>query len=164
MRFQRLDSTQPGAHQAINDTRGHHVGDEVLQQVAERVCAVLRPGDVLARLGGDEFAVLIPFAGGPDIALRAADRVWRSLQPPMRHKDGPLSVSGSIGVAIYPDHEREYPALLRRADTAMYIAKQSGSGIQMHQPALYIPAPRKPAHSPHPEARPFPSATAAAPE
>jgi len=106
----------------------------------------------------DEKHELIPFAGGPDIALRAAERVWRSLQQPMSHNDGPLSVSGSIGVAIYPDHEREYPALLRRADTAMYIAKRSGSGIQLHQPAQYIPAPRKPAHSPHPEARPIPSA------
>ncbi len=149
---------------AINDTRGHHVGDEVLQQVAERVCAVLRPGDVLARLGGDEFAVLIPFTGGPDIARRAAERVWRSLQQPISQKDGPLSVSGSIGVAIYPDHEREYPALLRRADAAMYIAKRSGSGIQMHQPAQYIPAPRKPAHSPHPAPRPSPPLAAAAPE
>jgi diguanylate cyclase (GGDEF)-like protein len=129
----------------INDTEGHHVGDQVLQLVAERINAVLRPSDVLARLGGDEFVVLIPFEGDPEVALVAARRVADSLQPPMTRNGVDLPVRGSIGVAIYPPHGRDYTTLMRCADAAMYVAKRNGHGVELHHPPG---APTQPGSAP----------------
>ncbi len=119
----------------VNDTEGHHVGDLVLRLVTERISAVLEPGDVLARLGGDEFAVLIPFAGGPEVALRAAHRVWASLRRPMIHDGMSVPVGASVGVALYPDHGGDHTPLMRCADAAMYVAKRNGHGVEVRRPA-----------------------------
>lgn len=127
------------AFKLINDTHGHHVGDLVLQAVASRLRAVLRPGDILARLGGDEFVILVPYAGDPDLALRAAHRISDALTEPLSHNGKLVPLQGSLGIALYPAHGDELAALLRYADAAMYDAKRSGHRVALHR------------HSSHPE-------------
>jgi len=110
----------------VNDTHGHAVGDELLKQVGERLLHQLRDTDLVARIGGDEFTVLMP---GP-ITVEAATRVARQLcealavaYPIAHHR---VTVSASIGVAIYPEHGDTPEALTHAADQAMYRAKTSG--------------------------------------
>ncbi len=109
----------------INDTLGHAAGDEVLRTVAERLKRALRRADLVARLGGDEFAVLV--CGMP--TAERAETIARELLPllaePVDHEGLRLAVEGSIGVAVYPDDGTTIDDLLRRADVALYQAKQS---------------------------------------
>ena len=116
----------------INDSLGHHAGDELLVQVAERVGGILGAQDVLARLGGDEFAILLHDQGGTD-----AETVAVTVEDVLREAFdlGTLTVhtSASIGIAVYPDHGANLPALLRLADAAMYRAKTEGRAM-VHAP------------------------------
>src|SRR6185312_15650606 len=88
----------------VNDTLGHHTGDLLLQQVAQRLTAVLSDTDTVARLGGDEFAVLLHDVGGIDDAMAAAARITAALDTPFQLEGLSLEVDGSVGVAVYPDH------------------------------------------------------------
>lgn len=109
----------------INDTRGHHVGDEVLLAVAGRLQACIRPGDTAARIGGDELAVLLPETDA-DTAGRIAERFLRSLAEPV-HADGYLlQIRASVGIAAEVCEDAD--ALLRQADAAMYTAKRRAKG------------------------------------
>ncbi|MCK9875813.1 EAL domain-containing protein [Frankia sp. Ag45/Mut15] len=148
----------------INDSLGHHTGDALLIQVGSRICAALRPGDLLARLGGDEFAVLLDNADA-DVARRVADRILAILAEPFDVGGTTLHVTASIGAAIHPDDvtadllppptatttaaavaTAAAPAvtagpggtqvLLRRADVAMYAAKADRSGFATFHPGL----------------------------
>nr|BFE60403.1 bifunctional diguanylate cyclase/phosphodiesterase [Dactylosporangium thailandense] len=110
----------------VNDTLGHDVGDAVLVAVAERLRAAVRGGDVVARLGGDEFAVLLRHAPGGD-ADRAAERVLSLLVPPVSAAGHHLLVHASIGVAPAGTGD-DLGTLLRKADIAMYAAKDRGKG------------------------------------
>lgn len=109
----------------INDTLGHAVGDELLRIVGERLRSVLRSSDTIARLGGDEFVIL---AGSfnADYAARLADKVLDQLRIPMAVSGDYLSVTGSIGIAVYPDNGTDSQQLMRAADMAMYTAKAEG--------------------------------------
>lgn len=111
----------------INDTLGHSYGDVLLQQVAGRLRTAVRGADTAARLSGDEFAVL---ATVPDVAAAVplAERVRAALHEPFVADDVTLDVEASIGIAIAPDHGEDVDSLLRRADIAMYVAKNTGSG------------------------------------
>ncbi|WP_432994169.1 putative bifunctional diguanylate cyclase/phosphodiesterase [Dactylosporangium sp. CA-233914] len=110
----------------VNDTLGHAVGDDVLVAVAERLRAAVRASDVVARLGGDEFAVLLRHAPAGD-ADRAAERMLSLLAPPVQAAGHHLLVHASIGVA--PAHPGDdLGTLLRKADIAMYAAKDRGKG------------------------------------
>ncbi len=115
----------------VNDTLGHSAGDRVLVQVADRIRAVLRTGDLLARNGGDEFVALLtgldPLDAGR-VALRAATDVAASLARPFPVGPAQARLGGSVGVAVYPEHGDTSSALLARADAAMYRAKQAGTG------------------------------------
>jgi diguanylate cyclase len=105
----------------VNDTLGHHYGDLLLIQVAQRFTETLRAQDSVARLGGDEFAVLLPDAGRQE-ATAAADRLTQALQKPFDVKDIMLDVEASVGIALGgPDADVE--TVLRHADVAMYEAK-----------------------------------------
>jgi diguanylate cyclase (GGDEF)-like protein/PAS domain S-box-containing protein len=109
----------------INDSLGHHAGDELLCVMAARLTACAPPGTTVARVGGDEFVLLVPDADeGMARALtrrilKATGEVW--------HFNGTENrVNGSVGVALYPDHGRDPEALLKNADAAMYLAKDQG--------------------------------------
>lgn len=110
----------------INDTHGHDCGDNVLQEVAQRLISAVRPEDTVGRVGGDEFlAVCENLTGAPE-ALTIADRIVAALGPPVSLAVGHLSVPASIGIAMTSRSETPTQVMLRRADTAMYEAKRLG--------------------------------------
>jgi diguanylate cyclase (GGDEF)-like protein/PAS domain S-box-containing protein len=110
----------------INDTMGHHVGDILLGDVAERLQECLREEDTVARFGGDEFIIILEQI--PDVArvTNVADKILSAINKPYPHKDRVLSISTSIGISIYPDDGDNSETLIKRADAAMYSAKQQG--------------------------------------
>ncbi len=115
----------------VNDTLGHHYGDLLLAQVAERFIATLRAGDSVARLGGDEFAVLLG-ATSRDQAIAAANRLTSALQKPFDVRDIMLDVEASIGIAMAgPDTDVE--TVLRHADVAMYEAKSQHTSYAIYE-------------------------------
>jgi len=119
------------AFKEVNDTLGHNVGDQLLVAVAERLHRSLRAADTIGRLGGDEFAVLLPDADAPQATL-VARNLMRVLSPPVDLEGVRLSVRASMGIAVYPDDGDDRVTLLRRADTAMYIAKQEHTGYALY--------------------------------
>jgi diguanylate cyclase (GGDEF)-like protein len=118
----------------INDTLGHHVGDELLKQVGIRFQRQLRQADTIGRLGGDEFAVIIPGANAEG-ARQVAAHLEAALESPLELEHGSCSVFASIGVALYPEHGEDVPTLLRQADVAMYLAKANRSGVFVYDPS-----------------------------
>jgi diguanylate cyclase (GGDEF)-like protein len=117
----------------INDTLGHHFGDLLLQEIGPRLSGVLRDNDLMARLGGDEFGIVLPDLPSEDVALRIADRVLEELEQPVSVEGLALDVSGSVGIAMFPMHAEDAETLLRRADVAMYVAKENGGGYEVYQ-------------------------------
>jgi diguanylate cyclase (GGDEF)-like protein/PAS domain S-box-containing protein len=110
----------------INDTLGHEAGDSMLHAVAARLRGCVRAGDVVARLGGDEFVVLLQNVGEPAVASKVAANVLKTLAEPVAIQAQDCTVSASIGICLHPDGEQQDQAVLRNADMAMYLAKQSG--------------------------------------
>jgi diguanylate cyclase (GGDEF)-like protein/PAS domain S-box-containing protein len=110
----------------VNDELGHHAGDQFLRAVATRLRGVLRAGDTVARLGGDEFVVVLPGLGGAGEARAVAQKVLDSISQPLEVEGRVVRPGASIGVAVYPDDAAEVETLLRRADKAMYRAKELG--------------------------------------
>jgi diguanylate cyclase (GGDEF)-like protein len=110
-----------------NDSRGHLVGDQVLTQVAERLRRVLPEGSTVARLGGDEFVALVPDADADRVAMTAG-RVGAELRRPYPIEDEPVTLTASIGVLLVDagSTARDATEALRRADIAMYDAKNAG--------------------------------------
>ena len=125
---------------AVNDSMGHGAGDRVLQQVASEIRSLLREVDTVARLGGDEFALLLPGTDG-DGAIHTARKVLRHLSRPFVLDGRPLVVSGSIGIALSPDHGATPDVLLQKADIAMCVAKSGALGF-----AVYDADRDRPAH------------------
>jgi diguanylate cyclase (GGDEF)-like protein len=119
----------------VNDTLGHHSGDQLLCQAAERLREALRDSDLLARLGGDEFAVLLPTVESVDQATQVADRIRAALEQPFDIQDISVHVGASVGIAIAPDHGHTAEDLLQRADVAMYLAKDSAATHEVYEPA-----------------------------
>ncbi|HEX6509280.1 MAG TPA: EAL domain-containing protein [Chloroflexota bacterium] len=115
----------------INDTFGHHLGDQLLSELGFRLAESLRASDTIARLGGDEFAILLPTADVND-AARVASKVLQTLEEPITVGQQSFLVEGSIGIAVYPDHGNNANDLLRRADVAMYNAKRSRAGYAFY--------------------------------
>ncbi|KAA0683983.1 diguanylate cyclase domain-containing protein [Roseomonas genomospecies 6] len=108
----------------VNDTHGHHRGDEVLVTIAQRLSGILRNSDTTARMGGDEFAVLLEGEISPGSARGVAEKIVAAIDHPLPGLD--LSVSASVGVALYPGDGTDADMLLRVADQAMYRAKRLG--------------------------------------
>ena len=119
------------AFKEVNDTLGHAAGDALLQQVAQRLKRSIRDSDTVARMGGDEFAVIMPDIMQADDALRIATQMLVSLAEPFDLPQGLAHISGSIGVALYPQHATSVDRLTEFADQAMYSAKNSGKN-QVH--------------------------------
>jgi diguanylate cyclase (GGDEF)-like protein len=110
----------------VNDSLGHSAGDRLLSGVAERLCRVLRPTDVMARFGGDEFTVLLPGITSEGYALGVARRLAEALREPLVLDGERRYVSASVGVSFSGPGEDDPHALLRDADAAMYRAKEMG--------------------------------------
>ena len=114
----------------VNDSFGHKVGDTVLSEVARRISLCLRDTDTVARFGGDEFVLLMSQVRGRKDVEPVAYRILAALSGPVRHSLGVSRLSGSIGIALYPDLGQDQDALIRAADTALYTVKQSsGNGF-----------------------------------
>ncbi len=116
----------------VNDTFGHQFGDTLLKQIASRLQNQIRVNDTVARLGGDEFAIVVPSPIDPEYVANTARRIISSLEQPFVVDGQTLEVGASIGIAAYPAHGADVRTLLRRADVAMYAAKQAQSGFSFH--------------------------------
>jgi diguanylate cyclase (GGDEF)-like protein/PAS domain S-box-containing protein len=110
----------------INDTLGHHVGDELLRDVAERLASCGRDYDTVARLGGDEFVLLLNGHGQADSLGRTLERILSVVAQPWSREGHEFSLSCSLGVALYPQDGSDPQTLLKYADSALYRAKESG--------------------------------------
>ena len=119
--FLDLDNFKP-----INDNFGHAMGDLMLQQVAQRLRDSIRDSDTVGRIGGDEFVVLMPELTDSNTAHHVAEQVCDALRRPFVIDGRALTISCSVGIALYPDDGGDEAALTRRADAAMYRAKASG--------------------------------------
>ncbi|MEX2504483.1 MAG: EAL domain-containing protein [Egicoccus sp.] len=118
----------------INDVMGHHVGDQLLVAAAERLRS-LAGIDTVARVGGDEFAFIVRDDDDAEL-LKIATEIVEAITAPYEIQDVPLQVGASLGIARFPVHAHDAPSLMRRADSAMYLAKRSGSGIRFASPIV----------------------------
>ena len=125
----------------LNDTLGHHAGDEVLRQIGPRLQEALRDGDTLARLGGDEFAVVLD-PGDEAAASAAGLRLRAALERSFAVGGIRVHIDASIGIALFPEHARDALGLLQRADVAMYEAKRTRTGHEVYLPGARPPQPR----------------------
>ncbi|MFD2090582.1 putative bifunctional diguanylate cyclase/phosphodiesterase [Blastococcus deserti] len=121
---------------AVNDSLGHHYGDELLRLAAPRIQQAVRSGDVVARVGGDEFAVLLADADGP-LAVRIAERLRAGFRRPFQLGSRSLVIAPSVGIALVPDDGREPVELLQHADLAMYEAKATRTGHALFRRELH---------------------------
>lgn len=126
----------------INNTLGHHVGDLLLQQVGMRLREVVKEPGIVARAGGDEFALLL-LGSDREGAIAAARGMLGALDRPFLLDGLSLNIRGSIGIAICPDHGEDGNTLMRRADVAMYVAKQHGQGFALYSPEVDQYSPRR---------------------
>lgn len=113
----------------INDTYGHALGDELLKQVAERLQLSVRTHsqDLVARLGGDEFALILNGISSPDNCINIADKILKAIRAPLKlDANTEVTISISIGAAVYPNNGSDYETLVNSADKAMYNSKQMG--------------------------------------
>lgn len=119
----------------INDTLGHNVGDTLLTEVSARISKVIRFGDVVSRLGGDEFAILIHTDKNSSEHTTIANRIIKELNKPIRIDEKTLYISGSIGIALFPQDGKTPHDLLRCAEIAMYTAKTEKKEINEYNPS-----------------------------
>jgi diguanylate cyclase len=112
----------------VNDTLGHHAGDQVLRLAAKRVASAVRESDTVSRHGGDEFLVLLTDVLHASDVVKIAAKLVAALGPPIRIDEHILRLTASIGISLYPDDGEAADTLIERADEAMYRAKRCGSG------------------------------------
>lgn len=115
----------------LNDTLGHHAGDEVLRQIGPRLKDAVREHDTMARLGGDEFAFVL-LTGDEAVASAAGMRLRAALEGPFQIEGVTTHVGASIGIALHPAHAHTALGLLQRADVAMYEAKRMRTGHEVY--------------------------------
>lgn len=118
----------------INDSRGHAIGDEILKLVANRMAAVLRNSDAVSRHGGDEFLALLAEVSQASDAAMVAGKMLSAIAAPAPIGEFLVTISASIGIALYPEDGTDAATLIARADAAMYRIKRSGGGsFAFHQ-------------------------------
>lgn len=110
----------------VNDSYGHAVGDQLLEEAAERLNKTLREGDTVARLGGDEFAILVENISHEKDGAVILEKIIRNLSIPYLLMGHEMPVTTSVGMSFYPDDGKDVVTLLKNADTAMYHAKENG--------------------------------------
>ena len=113
----------------INDSLGHDFGDTALRTIAARLHHCLRDTDTLSRQGGDEFLIVLTGIGNNDSITATAEKILAQIAEPFSMEGHELTVSTSMGIAIYPDDGNDFDTLLKKADTAMYQAKEAGRNI-----------------------------------
>ena len=128
----------------INDSLGHAVGDVLLREVAVRLVKQLRVGDTICRIGGDEFMVVLPEVKRSSHVAQVAQKIIDQLSQPVVVEERELTVTPSIGIAVFPDDGRDAEALIRNADAAMYHAKEMGrSNYQFFTEQMNLIAARR---------------------
>jgi len=120
----------------INDTLGHHYGDIILQQVANRMREVLHQSSTVARLGGDEFAILLPAIEGKKEPANIATAIIHAIDQPFVLEEQAFHVGASIGVALFPEHGTDTSTLMRHADIAMYVTKNNNGDYTFYDSSL----------------------------
>lgn len=136
----------------VNDTLGHDAGDMLLLEVTNRMRKVLRESDTLARLGGDEFALICPSVQDMSTASVICMRLLDCMRDPIIIKGQAFQIGLSLGIALFPEHASDEELLLRRADMALYRAKQKRGSFVMFDPN--IDRPKRRATQPRPVAQP----------
>ena len=130
MIFLDLDNFKP-----VNDRFGHAVGDHLLRQVAQRLQASMRAVDTVGRLGGDEFVVLMAELRETDAVIGLAEMIRAALRQPFVVEGQTLTISCSMGIAVYPQDGNDELSLTKNADAAMYRAKGSGGDhVRLSEP------------------------------
>jgi diguanylate cyclase (GGDEF)-like protein len=119
----------------INDTLGHHTGDALLQEAATRLIEALGPEGTASRIGGDEFAVVLGAMDSLDEVVMVARRIIDAISAPLTTGSITIGLLSSLGIAVAPDDGVDASTLLRRADVAMYVAKEARTGIEIYDPA-----------------------------
>jgi diguanylate cyclase (GGDEF)-like protein/PAS domain S-box-containing protein len=110
----------------VNDTLGHSVGDQLLQQVSERLSKSVRAGDTVGRLGGDEFSIVLSNFSSTQDANLVAQKIMAGFDEPFQLEGTDIYVTASIGITLYPDDSLDQDTLIKNADAAMYRAKEAG--------------------------------------
>ena len=113
----------------VNDSHGHNVGDLLLQAIAQRLLGLLRKSDTVARMGGDEFLLLLPEMMAHQDAILTAERILSALSTPFLLEGYEVNITTSIGICFFPDDGRDADSLIKKADIAMYKAKEKGGNI-----------------------------------
>ncbi len=127
----------------INDTLSHHSGDQLLRMIGPRLQALLRGDDCLARLGGDEFALLLCSPSSLQQMIQSIESVQAIFRQPFDVEGLKLRVGASIGVALFPEHGGDVSTLMRHADIAMYVAKNTVQGYAIYDPAHDSHSPQR---------------------
>lgn len=127
---------------AINDNYGHQAGDEVLCEIGQRLRLTARASDTVARLAGDEFIVLLAGIQHESAVITAAERLLAIFRTPFPVQGHGLTVTGSIGYSLFPDHSDTLDGLIRHADQAMYQTKRNGGNnfLSYHPSHAHIPS------------------------
>ena len=122
----------------VNDSLGHHVGDDLLREVARRILVTVRESDVVARLGGDEFLIVLSDIASSDDAAAVAAKLIQAVSAECQLEHHQVSVSPSIGISVFPTDGATTDELVRHADAAMYHAKESGrANYQFFSPKMF---------------------------
>lgn len=127
----------------VNDTLGHHIGDELLREVSKRITKTVRDTDFIARLGGDEFTIVISDVESLNQIKTTADKVVHALAEPFYIQNELIYISGSVGITVYPEDASSLNMLLVNADQAMYEAKKMGRNCyqffsqSMHEESIH---------------------------
>lgn len=125
----------------VNDTLGHAAGDLLLSVIGERLSTISRQGDVVCRLGGDEFTLVVQGDLAQDELTKIGNRILDTLKNPINLDGQVMTIGASIGVSCFPEHGDDAAQLLKRADLAMYKAKDTGKGTcEFFLPKLSIEA------------------------
>jgi diguanylate cyclase (GGDEF)-like protein len=121
----------------VNDTLGHHIGDELLLEIGKRLRAQLRQEDTVSRLGGDEFALILQNTNAASAKI-ICEKLLKEIEVPVLIGSHKLFISGSFGIACFPEQSEDVQTLLRKADVAMYAAKRTGTSIEFYSDELEV--------------------------